>query len=192
MYGNDDMLNSKELAETIRGCRRGDRYAQNQLYNAFYAWAWKLCVRYTRNKSETQECVQDGFFKVFTKIDRYSDGLSFEAWFKKIFIHTCIDRYRSQLNEPLLIDLADTDTYETAVAEALINADTEHLLHLVRQLPPVYQATFNLYAIEGYEYQEIAEILGVNIGSVKSNLSKARAKLREMLTIEKQKNFYER
>ncbi|MBL7782547.1 MAG: RNA polymerase sigma factor [Saprospiraceae bacterium] len=87
------MLNKSELEETIRGCRKGDRYAQNRLYKAFYAWASVICQRYTHDPETTRECVQDGFFKVFTKIDQYAGDQSFEAWLKRIMIHTCIDRY---------------------------------------------------------------------------------------------------
>lgn len=175
------MLNKSELEEVIQGCRKGDRYAQNRLYKAFYAWASAICQRYTNDAEATRECVQDGFFKVFTKIDKYGGDLSFEAWLKKILVNTCIDRYRAHLNETITVEFTAAHD-ESVLAETLINADAEYLLRLVRCLPPAYQATFNLFAIEGYEYQEIAEMLGVSIGSVKSNLSKARFRLKEMLT----------
>jgi RNA polymerase sigma-70 factor (ECF subfamily) len=174
------MLNKTELEETISGCRKGDRYAQNRLYRAFYSWASIICQRYTKDAESTRECVQDGFFKVFTKIDRFGGDQSFEAWLKKILINTCIDRYRSRLHETPTVQLQEAGE-EMVMAENLINADADFLLHLVRLLPPAYQATFNLFAIEGYEYQEIADILGVSLGSVKSNLSKARLRLKEML-----------
>jgi len=185
------MLNKEQLAETIRGCRSGDRYAQNRLYRAFYVWASAICLRYTGNAEEARECMQDGFFKVFTKIDKYSGDLPFEAWLKRVMINTCIDRYRARLNEIPTIALVEACD-ETVLAETLINADAEHLLYLVRQLPPAYQTTFNLFAIEGYEYQEIADMLGVSIGSVKSNLSKARGRLKEMLTQRQKEDAYAR
>lgn len=183
------MLNKSELEEVIRGCRKGDRYAQNRLYRAFHAWASAICQRYTNDTEATRECVQDGFFKVFTKIDKYGGDLSFEAWLKKILINTCIDRYRARVNEKTTVELTAAHD-ELVLAESLINADAEYLLQLVRRLPPAYQATFNLFAIEGYEYQEIAEMLGVTIGSVKSNLSKARFRLKEMLTNQQLETAY--
>jgi RNA polymerase sigma factor (sigma-70 family) len=175
------MLNKIELEDVIRGCRKGDRYAQNRLYRAFHAWASAICQRYTNDAEAARECMQDGFFKVFTKIDKYGGDLSFEAWLKKVMINTCIDRYRIRTKEMETVEFTQMHD-ETILPEILINADTEDLLHLIRQLPPAYQATFNLFAIEGYEYQEIADLLGVSIGSVKSNLSKARLRLKEMLT----------
>ncbi len=189
MSHNESMLNKSELEETIRGCRKGDRYAQNRLYRAFYAWASSVCRRYTHDAEATRECVQDGFFKVFTKMDKYGGDLPFESWLKKIMINTCIDRYRARLNETHTVELTEAHDKQV-LAETLINADAEYLLHLVRRLPPAYQTTFNLYAIEGYEYQEIADLLGVSIGSVKSNLSKARFRLKEMLTQRQMEDAY--
>lgn len=185
------MLNKEQLAETIRGCRKSDRYAQNRLYRAFYAWSFAICLRYTGNAEAARECLQDGFFKVFIKIDQYTGDLPFEAWLKRVLINTCIDRYRARLHEAHTVALEEAHD-ETIVAEILIDADAEYLLFLVRQLPPAYQATFNLFAIEGYEYQEIADILGVSIGSVKSNLSKARVRLKEMIARRQKEEAYAR
>lgn len=185
------MLNKTELTEVIRGCRRGDRQAQNRLYRAFHAWASAICQRYARDAEEARECVQDGFFKVFTKIDRYKGDLSFEAWLKRVIINTCIDRYRAGLHETPTVALSEAQE-EQVLAETLINADAEYLLQLVRRLPPAYQATFNLFAIEGYEYEEIARMLGVSVGSVKSNLFKARSRLKEMLADRQRAEAYAR
>lgn len=185
------MLDKKALAEVIEACRQSDRFAQNRLYRAFYAWAFSICQRYAGDLENTRECVQDGFFKVFTKIDQYKGEQAFEGWLKKIMINTAIDRYRSTLNEKPNVTL-EVVADQTLVAEYLINADAEHLLFLVRQLPPAYQVTFNLYAVEGYEYQEIADLLGVSIGSVKSNLSKARAVLKKMLLASSTEEVYGR
>lgn len=177
------MLSQTELAEVVAACRRHDRHAQNRLYQAFGGWAHALCRRYTSDDAEASDCVQTGFVKVFTKIDRYGGDQSFEAWFKKIMVNTCIDRYRARIREQ------PTDEIEraadlSAAPQALINIEAEHLLELVRQLSPAYRAAFSLFAVDGFEYQEIAEMLGVNIGTVKSNISKARQKLKNMLSEE--------
>lgn len=187
----ESMLNKEQLVEAIQGCRTGDRYAQNRLYRAFYAWAFSICQRYTHEPEATKECVQDGFFKVFTKIDKYSGDLPFEGWIKRIMINTCIDRYRSKLKELEMVELTEKHD-ESIVPDILVNADADYLLLLVRRLPPAYQSTFNLFAVEGYEYQEIAEMLGVSLGSVKSNLSKARMHLKKMLLDNKTEDAYER
>ncbi len=95
-------------------------------------------------------------------------------------IRTCIDHHRANLKEPQKVELEAMQD-ESDIAEVMVNMHVEHLLFYLRQLPPAYQMTLNLYAIEGYAYQEIADMLGINIGSVKSNLSKARGKLKSLL-----------
>ena len=191
MSSFESMLNKIELEDVIRGCRRGDRYAQNRLYRAFHAWASAICQRYTNDAEVARECMQDGFFKVFTKIEKYGGDLPFEAWLKRVMINTCIDRYRARMKESPTVELAEACN-EMVLAEIMINADAEDLLHLVRRLPPAYQATFNMFAIEGFEYQEIADLMGVSIGSVKSNLFKARLRLKELLTQRQTDNAYAR
>ncbi len=186
------MLDKEQLAEVIRDCRHYDRGAQNRLYRAFHAWATAVCQRYTSDPEAARECVQDAFFKVFTKIDKYQGDLSFEAWIKKILINTCIDRYRARLKEKDTV-VEYTELPDTAlVPDILVNADAEHLLYLVQQLPPAYRATFNLFAVEGYDYREVADMLGVSVGAVKSNLSKARVRLKKLLLDYQSRNVYER
>lgn len=96
-------------------------------------------------------------------------------------IRTCIDHQRAHFKEPVLVELEPAHD-ESGIPEALVNIEVEHLLLMMRQISPIYQMTLTLYAIEGYEYQEIANMLGVSIGSVKSNLFKARGKLKALLT----------
>lgn len=181
MYSNKaDVLTDKELSILIESCRRNDRYGQSTLYKRLYGYAFTICARYMGNNEEAEEMVQDGFYKIFTQIQKYGGELSFYAWFKKILINTCIDRYRSNIRQQQTTDLEE-NIDATGLPEALIEADVNHLLHLVQSLSPAYRTTFCLYAIEGYGYQEIADMLQINIGSVKSNLSKARQQLKQLL-----------
>ena len=173
-------MNEKELNGWIQGCRRGDSVAQYELHRQLYGYAYHICIRYTSNDFEAEELVQDGFLKVFTKIDQYSGEQSFLAWFKVILIHTCIDRYRSRLSEAPKVGLEEAADL-SRTPEYLVNAEAEHLLALLQQLSPAYRVCFNMYAIEGYGYQEIADMLGISIGSVKSNISKARTQLKAMI-----------
>jgi len=175
------MAQQEEIYRIIGRCQKGDRHAQFKLYESFYGWSLAICRRYCRSEETAEECVQDGFFKVFAKIYQYKSNLPFQPWLKTVMIRTCIDHQRSTLKELFTVELEPVHD-ESGVPEALVNVEVEHLLLMMRQLPPVYQTTLTLYAIEGYEYQEIANMLGVNIGSVKSNLSKARGKLKALLT----------
>lgn len=174
-------MDEKELNAWIQGCRRGDSVAQYEMYRKLYGYAHHICSRYTGNSFETEEAIQDGFLKVFTKIEKYSGELSFLAWFKVIFIHTCIDRYRSKLTDAPELGLEEAEGL-SCPPEYLVNAEAEHLLALVQLLPPAYRLCFNMFAIEGYGYQEIADMIGISIGTVKSNISKARAQLKNMIS----------
>ncbi len=187
----EKMLTKEELKETILDCRRGDRGAQNRLYHAFHAWATVVCLRYTKDPDAARDCVQDGFFKVFTKIDKYTGELPFALWFKKVMINTCIDRYRTLLKNVEMEEFTQVHD-EVILPEILVNADADYLLHLANRLPHSYRTTFNLFAVDGYEYHEIAEMLDVSIGTVKSNLSKARLGLKKMLFNRKKEDVYER
>lgn len=175
------MIKQEELYHTIERCRKGDRHAQFSLYQSFQGWSLAICRRYSRSEEIAQECLQDGFLKVFTKIQQLKSNMPFQPWLKTILIRTCIDRQRSMLRESFTIEL-EPEHDQSGVPEALVNIEVEHLLSMMRQLPPAYQMTLTMYAIEGYEYQEIAHLLGVSVGSVKSNLSKARGKLKALLT----------
>ena len=173
-------MNEVQLRQVIKLCRKHDATAQKALYKSFYGFIHVLTSRYADGREECEEIVQDVFLKVFTKIDKYNDQFSFQAWIRKIAINTCIDRFRSKVN--------DLETFEISyaeqngeLAEILVNADAEYLLNMVQQLPVSYRTTFNMYAIDGYAYHEIAEMLNVSIGSVKSNLAKARKQLKEKI-----------
>lgn len=174
------MLLKEEVYQIIKRCQKGDRHAQFLLYESFHGWSLALCRRYCSSEEIAQECVQDGFFKVFTNIHRYNHSEPFQPWLKTVMIRTCIDHHRANLKEPQKVEL-EVMQDESGLAEVMVNMHVEHLLFYLRQLPPAYQMTLNLYAIEGYAYQEIADMLGINIGSVKSNLSKARGKLKSLL-----------
>lgn len=170
--------------QLIEACQKGDRNAQYALYQQFYGYAFTIISRYANNTDDAKEILQDAFLKVFTNLKNYDFNYYFEPWFKKIIIRTCIDRHRSNQRQIDTVEIENANE-EGTIAETLINADAEHLLLLVQRLSPAYRTTFSLYALEGYEYQEIADLLDVNIGSVKSNISKARAYLKQWILEER-------
>jgi RNA polymerase sigma factor (sigma-70 family) len=185
------MLSQTDLKETVKRCKKGERQAQNLLYQAFYAWAWKICIRYNDNEEDAKTCLQEGFLKALTKIHQYNDDKSFEAWIKKIFVNVCIDQFRKVKTENTTEELFDSSSSEE-VAFALIQADVEHLLNLIQTLPPTEQFIFNMYAIEGYKYDEIAEMLQLHVVTVKVNMNSARTRLKNALAQDKQFSNYGR
>jgi RNA polymerase sigma-70 factor (ECF subfamily) len=164
----------------IQGCKRNDRDSQRLLYQHYYSYALSICIRYSRNITEAKEVVNDGFMKVFSKIDQYNSESPFKGWLRKIMIHASIDQYRKELkhqhNEPLKASHGGF-TQPQAVADL----SHEELIGLIQKLSPAYRAVFNLFAIDGFTHQEIGKILNISVGTSKSNLLKARENLREML-----------
>ena len=173
-------MGEEELHQLIRGCIKQDRKAQKMLYKAFYGFSMGICLRYAGNRDEAAEVMNQGFFKVFTNIERFDMERPFKAWLGKIMINVSIDFYRANLK------MAYTDDLEKAehISDGDLtdrNLTYNDLLSMVRQLPQAYRTVFNLFAIEGYSHDEIGEMLNISEGTSKSNLHKARQKLKQMI-----------
>jgi len=173
-------MGEEDLLQLISGCLKQDRKSQKLLYKAFYGFSMGICLRYTGNRDQAAEVMNQGFFKVFTRIESYDSAKPFKAWLGKIMINTSIDHYRSNLK------MAYTDELDKAehISDNELpdrNLAYNDLLAMVQQLPNAYRTVFNLFAIEGYSHEEIGELLNINAGTSKSNLHKARIKLKQMI-----------
>lgn len=174
-------VKNEGLQPTINGCRNNDRRCQKALYDRFYGYALSVALPYCGRESEAREVLNDAFLKVFTSIGRYDETLPFTPWLRAIVIRTAINHYHKHLHDLDFDDL--TDGIEVCVEDDyLLRVEAEELLALVQKLSPAYRMTLNLHALEGYTHQEIADSLGVSVGASKSNLSKARTKLKQMMT----------
>ena len=171
-----------QLHILITGCLRGHHESQIRLYKQYYSYAMGIGLRYSKNREEALEIVNDTFLKVFSKIDQYDMEQPFLPWLRKILVNTSIDYHRKyhKLEEPLDIAYLN-QTNKTTTNEALENLAFEDLIKVTQQLSPAYRLVFNLYIVEGLTHQEIAEKLEISVGSSKSNLSKARQKIMSML-----------
>ena len=173
-------MGEEDLNELIRGCVTQDRKSQKMLYKAFYGFAMAICLRYASDRDEAAEIMNTGFFKVFTKIESFDASRPFKAWLGRIMTNASIDHYRANLKMAYADDLEtaehlDDGTYTDS------NLNYQDLLKLIQKLPQAYRTVFNLFAIDGYSHEEIAEMLNINIGTSKSNLFKARQKLKQMI-----------
>jgi len=167
------------LEDLISGCKKNDRKAQNALYKRYAKPMYGMCKRYIKDISEAEEIMINGFYKVFMKIDQFREQGSFEGWMKRIMINEAL-MYLRRYNMNLSVELSDAAGKEsTHMPDASIRE--EDILKLLDHLPIGYRTVFNLYAIEGYPHQEIAEKLGISINTSKSQLLKARRKLKELL-----------
>jgi RNA polymerase sigma factor (sigma-70 family) len=174
-------MTEAELTQYIDGCRRGERTSQYKVYTHFYSYALSVCSRYAATQEEAKEILNDAFFKIFTKLDYYNPSYAFKGWLHRIVVNTAIDRYRSRHKHPITEELSQAQSVEieTEVVEMLTR---EEIYKMVQTLSPAYRTVFNLFVVEGYSHPEIAKLLGISEGASKSNLAKARFKLKKMLT----------
>lgn len=174
--------NTKEkLTAILEGCKQGHRHCQKMLYEQFYSYAMSICMRYGHGYDHAVEIVNDGFLKVFTKLEMYNPEKSFKAWVRRIMINSAVDHYRKEIKHGS--NHQDIDQYhQVSSNETVIDKMAfDDIIHQIQQLSPSYRAVFNLYVIDGYKHEEIGEMLNISIGTSKSNLSRARLQLRVAL-----------
>lgn len=175
-----DFNDKDTLLPLLKKCKRQDRHCQRKLYKQLYGFAMKICLRYANSKDEAHEIANDGFVKIFTKLDKYNPELSFLGWVRKIMINCAIDHYRKNEFHYHNLEISHAESVKIE-PDAIQNSSAEELLKMVNNLPPAYRVVFNLYAIEGYNHREISEKLDISEGTSKSNLAKARMKLKKLL-----------
>ena len=166
--------------ELIEGCRKKDRKSQKELYRHYFGFSMKICMRYSKDKEEALEMVNDGFMKVFLNIQRYKENFLFKSWLSTIMINTSIDYYRTRVKKITMEELkANHDLEESE--HILSKLNYEELIKLVQKLSVAYRTAFNLFVIDGYSHEEISKMLSISVGASKSNLFKAREHLKLML-----------
>jgi len=168
------------LDQLIDNCKINDTKAQGELYTLFSSKLFSVCLKYSRNYAEAEDNLQDAFVTIFKKIGQYKNKGSFEGWLKRITINTALQCYRTQgvfdiVNENLIED-------ETVTIEDENNISLDYLLQIIQELPDRYRLVFNLYVLDGYSHQDIAEMLKIATGTSKSNLARARQILKDKIT----------
>jgi RNA polymerase sigma factor (sigma-70 family) len=181
------LINQVKLEHIILGCKKTSRESQRELYKLYYGFAMGICVRYCNNEVEGEEVVNDGFLKIFNQIKNFvpinnNYEASFTGWIKRIFINTAIDNYRKN-NKHYEIATID-DNHITIAANDEMPIDTmsyKEIISLVQNLSPIYRTVFNLFVIDGLRHEDIADKLGIAVGTSKSNLAKAKQNIQKML-----------
>ncbi|HWK55854.1 MAG TPA: sigma-70 family RNA polymerase sigma factor [Parapedobacter sp.] len=168
------------IESLYEGCKGGSRHAQGQLYNALASKLLGVCMRYASSTFEAEDMLQAGFIKVFNNLGSYRGDGSFEGWIRRIIVNTAIETYRRnrRSGQQVEIDEACDDAQQTF---AMDNLECEDLLRLIQSLPDGYRVVFNMYAVEGFSHKEIAESLQISEGASKSQLSRARAWLKQRI-----------
>lgn len=161
-------------------------------------YAMKICYRYQNNLEQVEDLMNEGFIKLFKNIHQFEESrhtdipASLKGWFKRILINTCIDHYRknaSYINGQTTLS-EDTENIADKQETGLDILSYKEIITAIRQLSPAYRTVFNLFVIEGLTHEEIANQLGISVGSSKSNLSKARENLRKILIKKTDQKIY--
>ena len=167
------------LKKLIHQCKQQDIKAQEKLYRLYSGKLFTLCLKYSGSYQEAEDNLQDGFLKIFEKIAQYNGKGSFEGWMTRIMINTALKKYHQRAFFLTSIDEEQTEQPEVEVDEELIPVD--FLIKIIQELPESYRLVFNLYAMDGYSHKEIAEMLRISVGTSKSNLARARLKLKQRI-----------
>lgn len=177
-----------DVHKVIEGCLQNDRRAQERLFQLYYGKLIVVALRYISDRDTAEEVLQNGFIKIFEKLDGYDFKGSFEGWTRRIVANTAIDHIRKTKKDPLLSG-TDTD-FVSDTEDPVIEAENldsltlkgELALEAVQKLSPAYRTVFNMFVIENYSHKEIAEKLGITEGTSKSNLAKAKLNLKTILS----------
>ena len=159
---------------------------QHELYNRFAPKMYGVCLRYASNAEEAEDILQEGFIKIFNKINSYRGEGSFEGWIRRIFVNTAIEHFRKKTYLQPIGEIEE-NTVEGKYLSVLDNLAEKDIIQLIQQLSPGYRTVFNMYVVEGYSHKQIAEMLGISEGTSKSQLSRAKLILQDLV-----KTFVER
>ena len=166
--------------EFINACINEEEWAQKKIYEEFYSSMYPVCLRYAVDENEALDILHEGFIKVFRHIAKYTVGTSLPAWIRRIMVNTSIDYYRKKARRRT----EDIDNARAAVnsdPDVVSSMSAKEIIKALQELSPAYRAVFNLYVIDGYSHREISEQLGITESTSRSNLVKARTKLKTIL-----------
>lgn len=183
-------LTDEQIKHIIDGCRKNNRQSQRDLYEWLHGYAFSICKRYANEVNLVEDLVMDGFMKIYKNIAQYDMGkytvseAAFKGWSKRVFINNCINYTRKYFSEAVsLEEITEKHQYEPAIHEEIIQKlGYQEIIQIVMSLPISYKTVFCLHFIDGYTHQEIATLLGINEGTSKSNLFKAKRHLQLLLS----------
>ena len=170
-------MTNYNLEDIIKGCISQKREYHEKLYKLFSKKLFAVCYSYSKDYTEAEDTLHEGFMKIFLNISQYNFKGSFEGWMRRIIVNTAIEKYRMQKRIYVFDDFEYTK--DIGYDEIISNITANELMDIIKELSPQYKMVFNLYAIEGYSHKEISEMLKISEGTSKSNLARARFILKE-------------
>jgi len=181
---NEQLLSAApdpELAKLINDCRANDRSAQELLYKRYYGKMMAMCMRYTGNRDDAMEVLNAGFLKVFKSLDSYRSNGSFDGWVYRIIYNSVIDKLRSRMKEIKTVEVDNDMTISGIDSSSIQQLYVQDLMGLLNALPEATRVVFNMFAIEGYQHNEISERLNISEGTSKWHVNQARKLLKERI-----------
>ncbi len=167
--------------ELIEGCLRHDRQAQQQLYRLYAGKMYAVCCRYVKDRMEAEDVLVMAFTKIFERLSQFKGNGSFEGWIRRVMVNESLTYLRKNRNMYLETDI-EAAALEPDYQKLENELEANDLMKLIETLPVGYRTVFNMYALDGYNHQEIAQQLGISENTSKSQLSRARAFLQKKLT----------
>jgi len=169
-------------SELVKGCLKGDRKCQSLFYQKFARKMYGVCVRYCNDVESVEDVLQEGFIKVFNKMKSFRFEGSLEGWVRRIIVNNAIDSIKIT---PVIVKYEDVDESEFEIENENVIDElaAEEVLNLINELPHGCRLVFNMYVIEGYNHNEISEMLEISVGTSKSQLSRAKKLLQEKLLL---------
>jgi len=179
--------------DIIEQCKQNNRKAQLQLYNQYCDGMYVVAKRFLKDTQDAEDVVQEAFIKAFSKLDQFKAEVTFGAWLKRIVVNKSIDFLK--LKKQRLVDLEEVHlkVIDTSNDDKWLVSDTTTLndvKNAIESLPDKYQYVLMLYLIEGYDHQEISEILNISEIASRTQLSRGKVKLQELLTLKKDGTRY--
>ena len=166
--------------QLVKACQKADPKAQKRVYEKYAPKMFAVCSRYLNNEMEAEDAMIEGFMKVFDKINAFKLEGSFEGWIRRIMVNEALMCLRSKKKEGFQVGYQEMGE-EPEPHQLSSNLESEELMRLIGSLPTGFRTVFNLYAIEGYSHAEIAKKLNISEGTSKSQLSRARVILQQMV-----------
>ena len=169
-----------KINKILKGCVLRDRSSQKQLYEIYYPYSMSIAVRYIQDQQIAELAVNDSFMKAFNNMKKYDLDKPFKPWLRQILVNTSIDHLKKKKKHSMNTNISEAENLSSRET-ILSNISYQELLGLVHKLSDAYRTVFNMYVIDGFKHEEISNKLNISIGTSKSNLNKARTKLKALI-----------
>ncbi len=171
-----------DTSRLIKACLAGDAAAQHRLYHSYAGQMLAVCYRYTKSMNDAHDVLQEGFINVFRYLHQYKQEGELGAWIRRIMVNAALNYLKQNKRYQADMLLVDDHLHIVSGDDPAIHISAKELADLIRQLPPGYQAIFNLHAVEGYTHVEIAQLMGISESTSRTQYMRARALLATWIT----------